>query len=128
LWGSSLVLEASIVVAFALLSSLVLGSAVSAVMGCASFYLICRLMGFFIAALQSPTSLMGGQGIEGMIMKGILQTISVVIPRLDQFAQSKWLVYGIAEQAHLWVFPVQTIVYIPLLLAMAVFDLKRKQF
>ncbi len=127
LWGGSLMLEAAIIVAFALLSALILRSAVSAVMGCASFYLISRLMGFFIAAINSPTSLIGN-GIGGQVTEGILQTISIIIPRLDQYAQSKWLIYGIMSQENLWVFPVQSLVFIPLVLLMAIFDLKRKQF
>lgn len=127
LWGGSLVLEAAIMVAFALLSALILRSAVSAVMGCASFYLISRLMGFFIAAINNPASLMGN-GFSGKLMEGTLQGISVIIPRLDQYAQSKWLIYGIADQPDLWVFPAQSAVFIPLLLCVAVFDLKRKQF
>ncbi len=126
-WGGSLILEAAIMVAFALLSALILRSAVSAVMGCACFYLISRLMGFFIAAINNPASLMGN-GFGGKLMEGILKAISVVVPRLDQYAQSKWLLYGIAEYSDLWVFMMQSVVYIPLLLLMAVFDLKRKQF
>lgn len=127
LWGGSLILEAAIMVAFALLAALILGSAVSAVMGCAAFYLISRLIGFFIAAINNPSALMSS-GIPGKIMEFVLQVISIILPRLDQYAQSKWLVYGIAEQSDIWVFPLQSLIFIPLLLFMAMYDLKRKQF
>lgn len=126
-WIGSLVAECSIMVAFAMLSALILRSAVGAVMASISFYLISRLMGFFIAAMSNPNNLMS-QGWEGKLMGVVLKGISIVIPRLDLYAQSKWLIYGIGGQLDLWIFPAQSLVYVPFLLAMAVFDLKRKQF
>jgi len=126
-WGASLILEAAIMVAFALLAALILGSAVSAVMGCAAFYLISRLMGFFIAAINNPATLLG-HGTSGKMMEYILQAISMFIPRLDQYAQSKWLLYGVTDDSSLWVFIAQSAIFIPLVLFMAVYDLKRKQF
>lgn len=125
-WVSSLILELALVLAFALLAALMLGSAVSSVMASFSFYFISRLMGFFVAALAQPTSLTGGWGghIMGMALKGI----SSVVPRLDLYAKSSWLIYGVEGQTDLWIFQVQSIVFIAFLLAMAVFDFKRKQF
>jgi len=126
-WSISLICEYALILAFALLAALVMRSAVSAVLSCFAFYLISRLMGFFIAALQSKTSLMG-HGTLGDWMGSILKIISTIIPRLDLYAKSDWLIYGIADKTDLWIFPIQSAVYISLILAMAVFDLKRKEF
>lgn len=126
-WSVSLVLEAALVIAFALLASLIMRSAVSSVMAAFAFYLISRLMGFFTIAIDNPQSLMGS-GNVGMALEFILKIISSILPRLDMFAKSQWLIYGIEGQADLWVFPAQSLVYIALLLAVAVFDFKRKQF
>lgn len=126
-WGVSLICEISLVVAFALLASLIMRSAVSSVLSCFAFYLISRLMGFFVAAMGQQTSLLG-RGLFGAPMEFIMQVISTVIPRLDMFAKSDWLIYGIEGQADLWIFQVQSLVYILFLLAMATFDFKRKQF
>lgn len=126
-WSASLILEISIVVAFALLASLIMKSAVSPVMSTFAFYLVSRLMGFFVSAMESPTSLMG-VGKFGMLLEFVLKTISTIIPRLDLFAKSEWLIYGVANQNDLWIFPTQAAVFILLMLSVAIFDFKRKQF
>lgn len=126
-WGSSLIMEISLVLAFALVAALIMRSAVSAVMACFGFYFISRLMGFFIAAMSNTSSLMG-EGKTGDIMQAILKVISTVTPRLDLFAKSSWLIYGVNGQNDLWVFQIQSFVYIFFLLSMAIFDFKRKQF
>ncbi len=84
-------------------------------------------MGFFMIAMDNPASLMTG-GKFGDILEFAMRAISTIIPRLDLFAKSEWLIYGITNQPDLWVFPAQAIVFILLLLAVAVFDFKRKQF
>jgi hypothetical protein len=126
-WGISLVLEISLVLAFAMLASLIMKSAVSSVMSSFAFYLVSRLMGFFVAAMDNPASLMGGSKFANAL-EFMLKIISMVIPRLDMFAKSEWLIYGVDMQHDLWIFPAQSLVFIALLLAVAVFDFKRKQF
>jgi ABC-type transport system involved in multi-copper enzyme maturation permease subunit len=126
-WSISLLLEITLVLAFALLASLIMNSAVSAVMSSFAFYLASRLMGFFVAAIDNPTSLMGS-GSWGGALEFLIKVISTVIPRLDLFAKSQWLIYGVEGQQDLWVFQAQSLVFILLLLSIAVFDFKRKQF
>lgn len=126
-WSISLIAEIALVTAFTLLASLILRSAVAAVLASLAFYFVARLIGFFLAAIQQETSLMGG-GILGQITEGILLVISTALPRLDMFAKSAWLIYGVAEAHDIWIFAVQSGVYIFLLMAMAIFDFKRKQF
>lgn len=126
-WGASMFLEISLIIAFALVASLMMKSAVSSVLSCMAFYLISRLMGFFVAAMSQKASFMG-EGMVGEIMTYGLKGISTVIPRLDMFAKSSWLIYGVEKQSDLWIFQAQSVVYIAFLLAMATFDFKRKQF
>lgn len=126
-WCSSLIFEISLVVAFAMLTSLIMRSAVSSVMSTFAFYLISRLMGFFMAAMDQPASLIKS-GTLGNIMMQALEVISTIIPRLDLYAKSDWLIYGINGQNDIWIFQVQTIIYIGVILSVAVFDFKRKQF
>ncbi len=125
-WGVSLILESFIVVAFALFAALVMRSAVSSVLFCFGFYFIGRMMGFFLYVLDSPGGLRGmdfgtwvGQG---------LKFVSAVLPRLDLYAQSKWLVSGIGNDTSYQLFVTQTVIYVPLLLAAALWDFKHKQF
>lgn len=126
-WVASLVLELSLVLAFALVSALILRSAVSSVMASFAFYFVSRLMGFFVSALEQPATLLTNSE-TGSILGIILKGISTIIPRLDLYAKSSWLIYGVEGQMDLWVFQAQSLVFIALLLSMAVFDFKRKQF
>jgi len=126
LWSLSLLLEALLVVTIALFASLTVKSGVSAVLASLAMYTLSRMMGFFIS-----TTHMGGlfetqeiNAASGFVMKAI----SMVVPRLDFFAKSNWLIYGPKSYEDLWLVLLQAGVFIPLLLAAAVIDFKRKQF
>ncbi|MCD6036067.1 MAG: hypothetical protein K0R63_1808 [Rickettsiales bacterium] len=123
-WGASIAAEVAVMVGCALLSSLILRSAVSSVMFCFGFYILSRMMGFFIAASYSTHNL--AAGLMDKAMEFILLGISIALPRLDLFGKSEWLLYGIDKAADTWIY--QSIIYIPLLLAVAVTDFRRKQF
>jgi ABC-type transport system involved in multi-copper enzyme maturation permease subunit len=125
-WGFSLMLEAFIVVAFALFCALILRSAVSSVLLCFGFYFISRMMGFFLYVIDAP-HLFKSMNL-GALMGQSLQFVSAVLPRLDLYSQSKWLVYGAAGDTTYLLFLIQAVIYVPLLLAAALFDFKRKQF
>ena len=126
-WAISAVLEIAMVVIFALLAALVLQNAFNAVLASTGFYIIARLMGFFMIAINSPTSMMGEEK-WGHALLFALKMLSTVIPRLDMFAKSEWLLYGVVNAMDVWLFLAQALVFTFLLLAMAIFDLKRKQF
>lgn len=125
-WGTSVLAESAIIVAFALVSSLILTSAVSAVLATLAFYLLSRMMGFFVATITLPTQVVGLRLEQWMEM--VLKGVSIILPRLDLYGKSAWLIYGVDKIEALWVYQVQSLIYIPLLLAMAIFDFKRKQF
>jgi ABC-type transport system involved in multi-copper enzyme maturation permease subunit len=129
-WGLSLICEGIMVIAFALVSSLILRSAVASALSCLCFYFLSRMMGFFVAAIHNPfnTKLPSAGYIIDWICEWFLQLVSVILPRLDLFGKTSWLIYGVNNLSDVMVFPIQSLVYIPLLLAMAIFDFKRKQF
>lgn len=125
-WALSLSLECLLVVAFALFSSLILRSAVSSVLFCFAFYLVSRMMGFFLYILEKPIIL---KSISlNIVTEKLLYLVSIILPRLDLFGKGKWLIYGVAGDVSYQIFLPQALIYIPFLLAMAVFDFKRKQF
>lgn len=125
-WGLSLMLEAFLVIAFALFASLILRSAVTSVLLCFCFYFISRMMGFFLFILEKPYLFKGFD--FGFITAKILYVISVILPRLDLYGKSEWLLYGVAGDTNFYIFVPQSLIYVPFLLTMAVFDFKRKQF
>ncbi len=124
-WTGSLILESFLIIAFSLFSSLILRSAVSSVLLCFSFYFIARMMGFFLYIIDKPY-LFRHFDFGAVTEKGI-NAASAILPRLDLYGHSEWLVYGITENTDL-LFITQTLFYVPFLLAMAIFDFKRKQF
>ncbi len=126
-WCISLFYESLIVVAFALFCSLILHSAVTSVMATFAFYFMSRIFGFFLVSMHNPVS-MGHATFIGRVSEQILSVIGIFIPRLDMFAKSEWLVYGLEDFNLYLLFLGSSLIYIPLLVAVGAFDFVRKQF
>ncbi len=129
IWFLSLLSELMIIISFALLSSLILKNSFSSIMASLGFYIISRLMGMFVMAINLPSNL-ASQGLE-LSTKSFgfaLKILSVVFPRLDLFGQSSWLNYGITDFTSLKVILFQSLIYIPLMIFMSFHDFKKKQF
>jgi len=124
-WALSLLLETFLVVALALFSAFTLKSAVTSVMACMGFYVMSRMMAFFV--VTSHSGMVGGD-IKYTLMKYTLVAISTIVPRLDFFAKSQWLVYGFDTSQDWIVFVVQAAVFLPLLILASIADFRRKQF
>jgi ABC-type transport system involved in multi-copper enzyme maturation permease subunit len=127
LWCWSMFYEALIVMAFAFFCSLILRSAVTAVMSSFAFYFLCRIFGFFLISIHNPASLSHGT-LTGRVSEGLLSVIGIFLPRLDMFAKSEWLVYGVENYDQYLLFLASSFVYIPFLVAIGAFDFVRKQF
>ncbi len=125
IWGASMFLECTLIVAFSLFASLILRSAVTAVLLCFGFYLMARMMGFFLYIIEQPHLF---KNTVGLITEKLLYLVSAALPRLDLFADSELLVYAIPEDFDFSLIITQTIIYVPLLLIMAYLDFRRKQF
>lgn len=128
-WGISLIVECMLMVAFALVASLMLQSAVSPVLLSLGFYVISRMMGYFMATTKIPHFYTPAV-IWDHAAEYVVTFTSMFFPRLDFFAKSEWLIYGLkqATTSDFTLFTIQACVYIPLLLGVAIFDFKRKQF
>lgn len=123
-WAVSLLLEATLVVALALFSAFTLRSAVASVLACMGFYVLSRMMEFFVITAENGV----GHGIEYVVFHHILKIISVLVPRLDLFTKSEWLVYGFTTSQEWIICVAQTVVFVPLLLLATIADFRRKQF
>jgi ABC-type transport system involved in multi-copper enzyme maturation permease subunit len=108
-WPVLLFAEALLVAAFGLACALSLSHAVPAILATAAFYLLSRSSGALLDLAQgSAASLFG-----------------LLVPRLDLFARSEWLLYAQAGAPPAWL-AVQAAVYTILLAALAVADLERR--
>lgn len=125
-WGLSLLLESWLMVAIVLFASFALSSAVTSVMAAMGLYIGGRMMAFFIAT--SDSHMVFHEQWVNAITSFIINTVSIIMPRLDLFTQSEWLVYGLKRPEDVTFAIVQAIIYIPLLLAAATIDFKRKEF
>jgi len=123
LWTISLICELWIVAAFAMLCVLSFNQIMAALSATMGFYLLARSITAlqFIATeaqLDSSTS----QQFMAMVMKAI----SAVIPHLDTFTKTEWLVYQTGQFSELQNILLQSLICISLLLGAALFDLYRK--
>ncbi len=123
-WGASLVLEMGLVVALALFSAFTMRSAVTSVLGCMGFYVLSRMMAFFVFTSNSGMF----NAPKFIVLKWTLQAISTILPRLDFFGKSDWLIYGLSSAQDWQLYVAQTVVFVPILLVAAMIDFRRKQF
>lgn len=125
-WSVSLLLESWLVVSIALFAALTIKSGVGTVLSSLAIYALSRMMGFFLMT-TTTTSIFKDQTInEGT--QWLMKSISMLVPRLDFYAKSNWLIYGAKSYEEVYLFVLQSAVFIPLLITASVIDFKRKQF
>lgn len=125
-WGVSLLFESWLVVAIALFASFTLSSAVTSVLASMGIYVAGRMMAFFVAT--SDSHLVFRDPLVNDVLGFIIDASSMILPRLDLFTQSEWLVYGVTRIEDTSIGLAQVLIYIPLLIAAATIDFKRKEF
>lgn len=126
-WLLSILIEIFILISFALLASLILKNAVSAILATLGFYILSRMMAFFVLTIEIPHQYSDFNSWDRS-MKAFLKFVSFIFPRLDLFAQSDWLIYGIKNYHDIIITSIQGLIYIPLLIFMSFFDFNKKQF
>ena len=120
IWTSSVFLEAVIISALAMTASLILRSTVVSVLLCLGFYVLSRMAGFVLMIVTKP----GSVGVS----YDSFAHISKFVPRLDFFGKTEWLLYGFKSYEELYLFLAQAAIFITLLLSLAIYDFKKKEF
>jgi ABC-type transport system involved in multi-copper enzyme maturation permease subunit len=123
LWTISLIFECWIVAAFSMLCVFTFNQVVSALSSVMGFYLLARS----IAALQ----LIGNQPLiehtpSQRIINVMIDCLSAVLPHLDMFTRTDWLVYNTGNWSAIGLLIGQSCIYLALLCGAALFDLYRK--
>lgn len=123
LWGASLAAELLLMSAMALFCVVTLTQVLPALAATFAFYLLARS----IAALQ----LVGGGPLAAdtlaqQVMNGVLAAIAFLLPRLDEFSRTAWLVHAPPAAGELLAVAAQAAVYFVLLTGAALFDFHRK--
>jgi len=127
-WSISVILEIMLVSTFAITSSLILKSAIASVLASFSFYFISRMMGFFVYSISIPKDISVELKSLTNFSEMLLKMISSIFPRLDLFGKTQWLVYGIKNMQDVYIILIQSFVYISLMLFIAFYDFRKKQF
>lgn len=122
-WAASLLCELWIVAAFSLLCALGLRQGPAALAASAGFYLLARAIGGLQAIGHGAYH---GHDRAQQWIGGAIDLLATVLPRLDQFTRTDWLVYQAGDLAALLAVAAQSAIYIALLAAAAMFDLYRK--
>lgn len=126
-WEASLGLEACIVVALTMFCAMTLESATATVLASLGFYGLGRSAAAFRAIAENGTGATDHQAVNHLA-RWVTEGMAAVMPRLDLFGQSSWLVHGSGGGWGIRELLVQTAIYVPLLLLATVRDLHVKRF
>jgi ABC-type Na+ efflux pump permease subunit len=124
LWGVSLACELLIICALSLVCMLTLNQTLPAFSVVAAFYLLARSLDAIQLIGQGPFA--DPTSWSQHVMNGIVAAIAALLPNLDRFTDTAWLVYSTAEFSALGPIFGQTLVYVVLLISAGLFDLYRK--
>jgi len=123
-WVLSLFLELLIMIAVSLLCLFTFGNITISFTIVAAFYLLARSMNAIILISDSPLLVTGSLSQE--VIGILVHSIAVVIPDLNRFTDTSWLVYGNVGWTELNGVIAQTMIYLLLLTCASLFDLYRK--
>jgi hypothetical protein len=123
-WGCSLALELALVAALSLFCVMTFTQLMPAASFVAGFYLLARTLSAI--RLISDTSVVGDNALSRQMMGWLVDALALVLPALDRFSQSAWLVDGAAGWSAIGICALQATVYTALLIAAAMFDFYRR--
>jgi len=126
IWGMSLFLELTLVVAFSLVMLFTFKQIPSALTGVFIIYAASRTVTSVYLMSKSP--IIPHSTIGQKFMDEFIQVLTWLLPDLHRFTQTEWLVYSTGNFSLLLPVLMQTGIYLALLSAVALFDFHRKNF
>ena len=125
-WGLSLLFELVLVCAVSLLFAFAFNQVTASIAASLLFYLLGRSIAAIQLMAHGPLASDGSTSQQ--LLTGLVDALSYLLPDLDQFSRSGWLLYGGDGFSFLLPLLVQTVIYALLLSGVALFDLNRKNF
>lgn len=122
-WTLSLVWELWIIAAFSLLCVLTFNQVMAALSASMAFYLLARSVTAFQLIGQGA---LADKSVSQQVINFVIDAIGALLPHLDEFTRTDWLVYHSGNLAALLPLLAQTAIYLALLGGAALFDLYRK--
>jgi ABC-type transport system involved in multi-copper enzyme maturation permease subunit len=123
LWGVSLALELALVAAAALFFAMTLSNLVAAIAATAGLYLLARAMPAIQSIAARP---LAEESWAGWLARHAVDTIALVLPRLDAATRSEWLVYGADDMRAYGSALAALVVYFAVLTAAGLVDFHRR--
>lgn len=125
-WGLSLALELGIVIALGLFCIVAFNQLMPAAGFLLAFYLLARTLTGM--RLMSAHPLTGADAPSHQIIQLLVEGLALVLPALDRWTRTAWLVNQNAPWPDIGGLAGQTVLYVALLAAAAMFDFYRKNF
>ncbi|MGK5078939.1 ABC transporter permease subunit [Janthinobacterium sp. HLX7-2] len=123
LWALSLLGELWIVATFSLLCVASLQQALPALAAASGFYVLARMVGSLQLLAHSS---LAGQSWPQQAMTGAIDLLALLLPRLDAFTRTEWLLYATGNWQALAGVAAQTAIYVALLASCALCDFYRR--
>jgi ABC-type transport system involved in multi-copper enzyme maturation permease subunit len=125
LWAFSLLCECWIMAAFSLLCMLTLSQVLPALAAAAAFYLLARVVGTLQLLAHGADAAHGSEPGQALLARGV-DALALLLPHLDNFTRTDWLLYHGGAGADLLAVAVQSALTLAVLTGAALFDLYRK--
>jgi ABC-type transport system involved in multi-copper enzyme maturation permease subunit len=124
LWGLSLAMELILVSALTLFCVITFAQIMPAISFVVAFYLLARSIS--AVRLLSTSQLLAPNDWSNRAIEGLVDALAWLLPDLDRFTSTAWLVDDNGSLGALGLNAVQTLIYGSLLLGAGLFDLYRK--
>ncbi len=125
-WGLSLILELLLVCAISLMFAFSFSQVTASISAALLFYLLSRSMTAIQLMAHAP--LTNQDTLAQRLITGMIDSLAYLLPNLDHFTRTDWLLYASDGASGLLLVVNQTLIYLLLLSAVALFDLYRKNF
>lgn len=125
-WGVSLAFELAIVVALSLFCIVTFSQLMPAASFVLAFYLLARAL--TAVRLMSAHPLTGADTLSHQFMSMMMEGLALVMPALDAWTRTAWLVDQPAAWTEIGVLAGQSALYVALLAGATMFDFYRKNF
>jgi ABC-type transport system involved in multi-copper enzyme maturation permease subunit len=125
-WGLSLAFELAMIAALALFCVVTFNNFIPAASFVLAFYLLARSL--TTLRLISANPIAGAEELSHRVMTWLIEGLTIVIPPVDRWTQTSWLVDQIAPWMNVGAIAIHGIVLVVLLTAAAAFDMQRRNF
>lgn len=125
LWGLSLMLESWIIIGLSFLCAFSFAQITTAFSAVSGIYLLSRSLSALLLIANNPLS-RDQSTVSHHFMQGLFSLLDYLLPRLDRFTQTKWVMYGEVSSSEMCFVIQQALVYLLLLLSVTIFDFYRK--